>query len=135
MPSLNDVLIDLREVRPVVAEVLEERTRQIIEEGYGPDHDDEWAVGQLAMAAAAYAVHPMVAFVFGTEHDPDRNSVHFEDVYPWLPRYDKREKLMRRRLLVQAAALIVAEIERIDRTVPSNRKPDLFRGRAHRRDC
>lgn len=34
-----------------------DRSRQFTEEGYGPEHDDQHKKGQLALAAAAYAIY------------------------------------------------------------------------------
>jgi len=89
----------------VCEEVLAERQRQVTQEKWTPAHDDNvHNEGQLAMAAACYAVAP---------HDivwPD-----LTPVWPWPASYDKRGKHGERRCLVIAAALLVAEIERLDR--------------------
>lgn len=93
----------------VVSEVLAERRRQIEEENYRPDHDDhDHLNGDLARAAACYAV---------AEHSPlytwiDTND--YRPLWPW-PSKDWRPKDHRRRNLIIAAALLVAEIERLDR--------------------
>lgn len=84
-------------------DVLTERHRQVSEEGYdsghdrGPDHDD----GQLATAAAAYALHGKFF-----DHIP-------ATVWPWDHTLFKPRA--RRDNLVRAAALILAEIDRLDR--------------------
>lgn len=88
----------------VVEEVLAERQRQVSQEGWKTEHDDKHGEGQLADAAACYAVAP---------HDivwPNQ-----EPVWPWSGRYNKTAKHGERRCLVIAAALLVAEIERLDR--------------------
>ncbi len=84
-------------------DVIEERRRQQEKEGWTPEHDDQHSKGELATAAACYA--------------------GFSDAYPncgqppffwpfegawWKPSNYRRD-------LVKAAALILAEIERIDR--------------------
>jgi hypothetical protein len=104
-------------------DVADERARQINDEGYTREHDDEHDDGAIAMAAACYAA-PHRIYVKNDYAD----GVSFYDPWPrgWLG--DKRPhegnvvrsnashgEAKRRDLLVKAAALIVAEIERIDR--------------------
>lgn len=79
-----------------------ERQRQIEEEGWTPEHDDRHANGELACAAACYVIG-----------DAER--------WPWHKSWWKPRS--RRSNLVRAAALIVAEIERLDRAAPP-RPPD-----------
>jgi len=82
----------------VVAEIGDERIRQLFVEEHTHLEDDRWCRGQLANAAAYYAVTRKI-----------------RDLWPWQASWNKRRKHNRRRQLVIAAALIVAEIERIDR--------------------
>jgi hypothetical protein len=77
-----------------------ERQRQIEVEGWTPEHDDEHDDGQLAKAASCYAL------------PPDYANRNFD--WPWAMEWWKPSE-DRRRELVKAAALIVAEIERLDR--------------------
>lgn len=100
---------------PVIAEINAERVRQTEKEGWTLEHDDEHEDGSLAAAAACYA-HPKRIFiaeeVVGRGYKPyDR----YEDAWPesWADQWWKPKG--RRRNLVRAAALIVAEIERLDR--------------------
>ena len=86
--------------------------RQIDEEGWSADHDNNHQPGELARAAAAYAIH-MAKF-----HDAEALGAKYTmkarpDVWPWDRRWWKPKNP--RRDLVRAAALIVAEIERLDR--------------------
>lgn len=81
-----------------------ERKRQIAEEGYHPSHDDEYeGDGQLAMAAACYAL------------ESTRRNFHEQVsmVWPWDSSYLKPKDPITD--LVRAGALIVAEIERLQR--------------------
>lgn len=91
-----------------IASIAAERERQKAEEGYSEAHDDQHTSGELAMAAACYARYacypPNIAKRF--EREPEV-SWPFPD-QAWKPKG-------RRRNLVRAAALIVAEIERLDR--------------------
>lgn len=80
----------------VIDEIATERRRQIVEEGWDDEHDDQWNDNQLAAAAACYAM-------------PDG----LPDEWPWTADWWKPKD--RRRDLIRAAALLVAEIERIDR--------------------
>lgn len=82
----------------VIDEIAAERARQISEEGWTLEHDDEHASGEMALAAAAYAVH--------FRHSQGR-------LWPWSQQWWKPGE--HRRNLIKAAALIVAEIERLDR--------------------
>lgn len=86
----------------ILAAIEAERKKQIMGEGYFPSHDDQYVNGELALAASVYA-HP-------TE---GRN------ISDW-PFGEKRyhPNAMDRRIeLIKAAALIVAEIERINRAL------------------
>jgi hypothetical protein len=84
-------------------DVVRERFRQISAEGWTPEHDDEHTGGELATAAACYAAPH---FPGGMEGRPPFRWPY--DAEWWKPK-------SRRRDLVRAAALIVAEIERLDR--------------------
>lgn len=87
-------------------DVLAERRRQIEKEGWTPEHDDEHANGELARAAACYA-NPILV----SEAVRDGGWGFWPwDWRSWKPR-DARSNLVR------ACALILAEIERIDRKV------------------
>ena len=84
-------------------DLLAERLRQVDDEGWSPEHDDQHAVGELAAAAACYC-HPEPCM-------DDTRGVPFS--WPWVRRWWKPTD--RRRDLVKAGALILAEIERLDR--------------------
>lgn len=85
-------------------DVLAERQRQISAEGWTPEHDDEHAGGSMAFAAAAYAVH---ADVGPRMSGPLWNWTGWSRDW-WKPKDKRRD-------LVRAGALILAEIERLDR--------------------
>ena len=96
--------------REVIADVEHERIRQKQVKGWSPEHDDaEHDQGHLAFAACAYAL-PRT-----TPEWTEGNIAASElcrAMWPWGgdPKYKTR-----RQDLVRAAALLVAEIERIDR--------------------
>ena len=83
----------------IVGEIRDERYRQISEEGWSPAHDDEHNCNELADAAACYAL--------------GQPSQIIEQLWPWAQEWWKPTD--KRRNLVKAGALIVAEIERLDR--------------------
>ncbi len=78
-----------------VADIASERRRQMEVEGWTAEHDDQHDLGQMAGDAASYAVG-----------SPDW-------YWPWDRKWWKPTN--RRRNLIKAGALIVAEIERLDR--------------------
>ncbi|WP_140921173.1 hypothetical protein [Limnobaculum xujianqingii] len=84
-----------------LTDVIAERQRQITAEGYTTDHDDKHSETELSDAAAAYALHA---------YDPRMRP---PDIWPWDKSWWKQTNP--RRDLVKAAALILAEIERLDR--------------------
>lgn len=84
-----------------------ERRRQMAGEGFSPSRDDGYRNGQLARAAAAYASFAGL---------PDSWRVTYPGapgLWPWSLEWWKPKS--RRDDLVRAGALIVAEIERLDR--------------------
>jgi hypothetical protein len=100
----------------VIAEIAAERKRQIEKEGWSPEHDDEHTRGELSQAAACYALE-------ATKDNHYRNGYAVPVTWPdeWHIKWWKPKD--RRRDLVRAAALIVAEIERLDRTALSKANP------------
>lgn len=84
-------------------DVLAERRRQVEAEGWTPDHDDEHAPGEMSQAAACYAKYGDWAAYRNTAPND----------WPWHESWWKPSDS--RRNLVKAAALILAEIERLDR--------------------
>ena len=89
----------------VVGEVATERQRQKEVEGWTTEHDDSHREGQMATAAACYAL--------GDTDIKDPVDGGLINIWPWDIVWWKPKD--RRRDLVRAAALIVAEIERLDR--------------------
>jgi hypothetical protein len=87
-------------------DVLAERRRQVEVEGWAPEHDDEHSCGELAMAASCYA-NPAPSI----EKFPSGATA--PEGWPWPALWWKPGD--RRRGLVKAGALILAEIERLDR--------------------
>lgn len=90
-------------------DVIAERARQVEGEGRRPEQDDQYTEGQLAEAASSYAIH---ATLYTTEQIRKWDTVNFA-IWPWNRTWWK--PTTRRRNLVKAAALLLAEIERLDR--------------------
>ncbi len=102
---------DLDDYSNAIQDVIAERLRQMHQEGWSEQHDDTHTNGELADAAACYA-HPVPYGVAPQHSGPP-------PLWPWHRKWWKPKD--RRRNLVRAAALIVAEIERLDR----NQKPTV----------
>ena len=97
-----------------VADIAAERARQIAVEGWTPAHDDEHGWGQIALAAASYAIGSRWNEGHKTESAPPT-------IWPWENAWWKPAPA--RRMLVKAGALIIAEIERLDRLAARASQP------------
>lgn len=100
-------------------DVLAERRRQISHEGYDHAHDDEHPSGEIAARAAFYAMPP--AARDWTAEGFDYGNTFGEAIWP--ERWSMPKTADRRRELVKAGALILAEIERIDRAIKPQDTP------------
>jgi hypothetical protein len=92
-----------------------ERMRQIKEEGFTEEHDDEHDSGQLAIAAACYVLSK--AYISG--------AVKFnfvELLWPWERKWWSPTPKNRIRELEKAGALVAAEIDRLLRQKGKNDK-------------
>ncbi|WP_254057169.1 hypothetical protein [Pseudomonas aeruginosa] len=88
-----------------------ERRRQVEAEGWTPEHDDEHSHGQMARAAACYALAGSSAPNDGTA------ALLVSLAWPWDEQWWKPSTA--RRDMVKACALALAEIERLDRAAPA----------------
>jgi hypothetical protein len=104
----------------ILEEIDRERFRQVYGEGFAIAHDDEHNRGELAGAAGNYAINASCQINSGDgvscDAPPDADSW---PGWPWKPKDARRD-------LIRAAALIVAEIERLDRA----RKPEASDGQS-----
>ena len=99
-----------------ILDIAVERYRQIEVEGWLPEDDDTVFSGTLARMGGCYAIHVSNFFnldEISAESLRDYREEPMSEVWPgarcpWKPSYPRRD-------LVKAAALILAEIERIDR--------------------
>lgn len=83
--------------------MLQERRRQVEKEGYDPSHDDDHESGVLAAAAGCYLLYS----------DAYPNAGEPPHAWPWEDHWWKPKDF--RRDLERAGALILAELERMDR--------------------
>jgi len=102
MTDTAELITRLREATgaDALADVAVERQRQIEQEGWSAEHDDEHGNDELACAAACYAI-------------ASKFPGYAEKMWPWDEEWWKPTD--DRRNLVKAAALLIAEIERLDR--------------------
>lgn len=96
-----------------------ERSRQMVVEGWSPEHDNQHRNGELAEAAAAYA--DLAAYQASTADNPTPLDLRRPMGWPfeaawWKPSTDPV------RNLEKAGALIAAEIDRLQRSSP---KPEV----------
>ncbi len=96
-------------------DVQAERRRQVEAEGWTPEHDDEHSHGQMARAAACYALAGSSAPNDGTA------ALLVSLAWPWDQQWWKPTSA--RRDLVKACALALAEIERLDRAAANQGGP------------
>lgn len=85
-----------------------ERQRQVEQEGWTPEHDDEHDTGEMMSVARAYLyhAHAILDGVKGGYETPPM-------AWPWDARWWKPADPIRS--LVKAGALIAAEIDRLNR--------------------
>jgi hypothetical protein len=107
----------MRPHETVILEISSERERQMSAEGWTTEHDDGWSGGQLARAAASYSIwsslSASVRELLGSNDVSLNDAVFYRRYWPWGRMWWKPTDP--RRALIKAGALIVAEIERIDR--------------------
>ncbi len=104
-----------KEVPQAWLDVQAERKRQVEVEGWTPEHDDAHSHGQMARAAACYALAGSSAPNDGTA------ALLVSLAWPWDEQWWKPSTA--RRDMVKACALALAEIERLDRAAASQGGP------------
>lgn len=113
-------LQEYRKASQALKDVAAERQRQVSAEGWTPKHDDKHDNNELAFAASCYAFHSAAAS-WDFEDDGTPYDIHpAPKNWPWAPEWWKPTNP--RRDLVKAGALILAEIERIDRAACKGEK-------------
>lgn len=97
--------LQAQSVNKAVNDVLAERQRQIDVKGWTPEHDDTYVRGELAAAAICY-IEPSEADIYWPADWHDGS---------FRPSNEHRN-------LVKATALLLAELERLDRLSQRNQK-------------
>lgn len=87
-------------------DVLTERSRQVAAEGWDASHDDAHTAGELSVAAACYALL-----------SAGWSRVALWNIWPKKWGVDWLKDCDQRRAKVKAAALLIADIERLDRAL------------------
>lgn len=107
----------LRVMTAALSDVIAERARQVEAEGWTPEHDDEHVNDEIAALACFYAMPP------GSREwsCPDDYGDTLGEAI--LPDWWHAKTGDRRRELVKAGALVLAEIERIDRAEAAKTNP------------
>lgn len=98
----------------VIDEIAAERRRQVEAEGWTPEHDDTHTLGELSLAAALYAI-PYEARIGDEPLVKQEASIGLDMALQIACGWNLKPEPDRRRRLVKAAALLVAEVERLDR--------------------
>jgi len=107
--SCTDTLLKRFASSTALSDVIDERHRQINKKGYTPQHDNDHDAGELAGAGSAYALNASCQLYpyYNLPLDEKPDSFTWDDSH-WKPKSPRED-------LVRAAALLIAEIERIDR--------------------
>jgi hypothetical protein len=94
-----------------------ERRRQIEQEGWTAEHDDQHGPGDLAGAGSAYPMSAAASLLSGlTAPIPEPPPFFPFEAEDWKPRDPRSD-------LVRAGALIAAEIDRLDRLAGQTPEP------------
>lgn len=95
-----------------IFDVLIERHRQRAEERFTHEHDDRHINGELAAAAACYT---LASLPLSEQKIAEYAASFLGPIWPW--RWSMWKPKSPRENLVKAAAMMLAEIERLDRMV------------------
>ncbi|EJE9730265.1 TPA: DUF7446 family protein, partial [Salmonella enterica subsp. enterica serovar Muenchen] len=104
---------EAQQLTAAARDVLAERNRQQSVEGWTQEHDDAYNGGELARAAACYARHASARGGIYAENPAAYKAEGVPDDWPWAEEWWKPASPYRD--LEKAGALILAEMERINR--------------------
>lgn len=107
----------LRGMTSALSDVVAERARQVEAEGWTPEHDDEHKNDEIAALACFYAMPPGVREWSAPDGYGDTLGYAVRPCGWAVKTGDRRDEL------VKAGALILAEIERIDRAEAAKTNP------------
>lgn len=117
-----------------IESIAAERQRQVEEEGWTPEHDDDHSDGEIARAAACYAWVASKSDFFRENENSggwwkEPVPVILKRLWPWGLKWWKPKD--RRADLVRAGALIAAEIDRLDRAATAKNEIDALHQAGH----
>lgn len=92
-----------------------ERVRQQNEEGWTPEHDDAHSDSELARAAATYAMPAWLRDLHVRPICSDADFTLRAKIWPWEAQWWKPKPDDRKREIIKACALLLAEYERLSR--------------------
>lgn len=122
--NLEEMMTYLSGISKASSDVLDERRRQVEVEGFASESDDKYVKGELAAAAACYVLQFCRRLPMGMLVDVTNK------IWPFGTEWLKSD--LSRRDLVKAAALIIAEIERLDRVAPAPKYVNLVDGKIYK---
>lgn len=103
-------------IKQIVFKIVAERQRQVVQLGFTEEHDDQWQDGQLADRALGYCY--AASLEDATRAANDSAGID-PDYWPGSRRFPWRgadgELQTKEQMLIKAGALIIAEIERLQR--------------------
>ncbi|EOV0239246.1 hypothetical protein ACOIPA_004356 [Salmonella enterica] len=117
---------EAQQLTAAARDVLAERNRQQSVEGWTPEHDDAYNGGELARAAACYARHVSVRGGIYAENPAAYQDEGVPYDWPWAEEWWKPTSPYRD--LEKAGALILAEMERINRANCASRAAGTSEG-------
>lgn len=103
----------MKKMKTGIELIAEERQRQINDEGWTPEHDDQHVENELANAAATYAMDSDCREALMNIYDCKLTGI--PPTWPWEDEWYKPTPDNRIKELVKAGALIAAEIDRLNR--------------------
>ena len=116
---VNKLLFGDMTVSFAAIDAIKERQRQVEQEKFSAKHDDKYFNEELSMAAACYALtdeaRDCMVLVENLCTKQYAKGPHQNFIFPFSEEWWKPSPDNRRRELIKAAALIIAEIERVDR--------------------
>lgn len=104
-------IVSIEDQRNAVVDLILAECRHQEEKGFSAEHDDEHREGELAAAAATYA---MIGEMAQCETGARRKEIA-DRLWPWTNRCPQPGAIDPRTALVRAGALIVAELARLER--------------------
>lgn len=108
--DINHLLLSLHAISPGAAAVVVERTRQVVDEGYTAEHDDEHVSVWRLIHAARYLARSAEVWAHGGDYDPETD-IDWPN-WPWHEEPALRDAWDD---AVRAAALLIAALDMMAR--------------------